>query len=244
MIISQKNFEVLFRSIFVFVGYLFYTKLISTILKFTGIDNGTIQMIFADLVFLLAIVFIYRKNLKENIITFKNDYKISKKVTTVLFWSLIILVINVLFGIFSECVFPSIKFSINENPIYNLYNSSVLYVVFKTVIFAVIAEELVFKKALRDVLSNDIMFILISGIIYSVINVIYLDLSQTYMWLDMIGYFLFALVTSIAYVKNKDNIIVIMLIKLVYSIIPLILLIVGVGDWYEIITNFSRSTTV
>lgn len=231
MSLSKSNVKVLMKTIIVFIIYLFYTKFISTLFNIIGLNDSVMQMFIADLLFLFGIIIIYKDSIKKGFLEFKNNYKISKKITVILKWTIIILVVNMIMGMVTELLFPEVAEVLddNSNAIYSLFDISSIYTIFKTMIFAVIAEELVFKKSIRDIFKNNILFVVISGLIYVMMNFAYADLSQHYIWLDMFGYFLFAVITSIAYIKNNDNIFIVMLIKFFYNLIPLTILLIGVG---------------
>ena len=95
-------------------------------------------------------------------------------------------------------------------------------------IFAPVAEELVFKKTIREIINNDILFIVTSSLIYALINIMYTDISVLTI-IDMISYFAFSAVLSHIYIKNKDNIFMPMLIKFSYNLIPLIIMLARIG---------------
>ena len=110
--------------------------------------------------------------------------------------------------------------------LYTLSNSSLLYAMFKTLIFAVIAEELLFKKSIRDLITNNILFIMISSSIYAFMNIAYTELSFI-SFITFIRCFIFSGILSYIYIKNDDNIFIVMLVKFFYNLIPLLLLLFG-----------------
>ncbi len=231
MSLSKNNINVLLKTIIVFIVYLFYTKFISAFFNMIGLTDSIMQMFIADLLFLIGIVLVYKDSIKQGFLDFKNNYKTSKKITVVLKWTVIIFVVNMLMGMLTELFFPNAVAGgdDNANAIYSLFDISSIYTIFKTMIFAVIAEELVFKKTIRDVFKNNILFVIISGLIYVMMNFAYTDLTQSYIWMDMLGYFMFAVITSIAYIKNNDNIFIVMMIKFLYNLLPLTIMILGIG---------------
>ena len=231
MSLSKNTINVLLKTIIVFIVYLFYTKFISAFFNMIGLTDSIMQMFIADLLFLIGIVLVYKDSIKQGFLDFKNNYKTSKKITVVLKWTVIIFVVNMLMGMLTELFFPNAVAGgdDNANAIYSLFDISSIYTIFKTMIFAVIAEELVFKKTIRDVFKNNILFVIISGLIYVMMNFAYTDLTQSYIWMDMLGYFMFAVITSIAYIKNNDNIFIVMMIKFLYNLLPLTIMILGIG---------------
>jgi len=115
----------------------------------------------------------------------------------------------------------------NSNAIDNLFGISTIYTLFKTLVFATIAEELLFKKSIHECISNKIIFIIVSGLIYSTLNIVFSILTFEFLFIDFLPYFLFSTVLSIAYLNNDNNIIVVILIKFFYNLIPTILLLMG-----------------
>ncbi len=229
MAVSKKNMSVLFRTLGVLVSYLFYTRILGFIFNSFGLNDSVVQMFLADLIFLIAMIILYKKVIKHDFEAFKKEYKLSKKIKTILLWVIMIFLVNISMGILTDLFFPNASSSIDENALalYGLFNVSSIYTIFKTMIFAVVAEELVFKKAIRDIFSNNILFILVSGFIYVILNFIYTDTLTGFVLMDMLGYFLFSVITGLAYIKNNDNIFIVMLIKFFYNLVPLILMIQG-----------------
>src|SRR5574344_1504526 len=77
------------------------------------------------------------------------------------------------------------------------------------------------------VLSLPYFYTLFKTLIYSAMNVAYTDLSGTALIANTIPYALFAIATGILYIKNKDNIYMVMVVKLLYTLIPLTVMLVG-----------------
>ena len=76
------------------------------------------------------------------------------------------------------------------------------------------------------------IYMLISSFIYAVMNVIYGDLTNTFLWLDFVQYFLFYIILSMAYVKYDYNIFVPISIKFIYNLFQTILLVlISIVGW-------------
>lgn len=215
----------LIKTLLVFISYLLYSNVISVVFSTFKITNTTMISFFADLAFLICIVFVYKDNLKNDFENLKNDYKISKIVKTVIMWVVIIFVFNILMGALTEIIYPNIAADDNTSAITSLLDASTLYTVFKTMIFAVIAEELLYRESVSDVVKNKYLFILVSSVIYTLLNFIFVGFESINIIVYILPYFLPALLFSIAYVKNNNNIIILMLIKFFYNLIPLTILL-------------------
>lgn len=218
----------LLKTIIVFITYIFYTKLLGELLIFIGIKDSTIIYFVSDFIYLMFITVLYRNTIKKDYIEYKNK-KLSKSLFKSFGISIILFVIYFIIGI----IFSSISkeygsFDSNTKEIYSLASISTIYIFFKTLFFATLAEELVFKKAIKDVINNKAFFLIISSFIYSFMNIIYADLGDIVTWMHFTPYFIYSILLGSVYIKN-NNIIEIIIIKFFYNLIPLTFLIIGLG---------------
>lgn len=93
-------------------------------------------------------------------------------------------------------------------------------------IFGVVAEELLFRESISDVIKNNVMFVIVSSLLYTLMNFLYSDLTIEYVWIYILMYLLPSFLFSLAYVYNKNNILMLMLIKFVYNLFPITILII------------------
>lgn len=221
---NMKNYD-LIRTVIMFIYYMFSSVIFNKIFSLFGLDNTIISIIIADVIFFIAIVTIYKEKLKADFNKFKSEYSTKNKIWAIIKWILIILTVNILMGILTEIFYPELADGIDQNTsaVAQLFDVSFLYSLFKTLIFAPIAEELLFKESIRNVIKNDIAFIVISSSIYTAMNFIY---SSSVQYLDLLGYFTFSSILSLAYIRNNNNIVIVMFIKLFYNIIPTLMLII------------------
>lgn len=213
----------LIKTLLVFISYLLYSNVISIVLSTFKITNATMLSFLADLIFLICIVFAYRDNLKKDFENLKKDYKISSIIKTIIIWVVIIFVFNILMGAITEMIYPNMATDDNTNAMSTLFKTSMSYSLFKTMIFAVVAEELLYRESISDVVKNKYIFIVISSIVYTIMNFIFVGFESDIIVMDILSYFLPALLFSTAYVKNNNNIIILMLIKFTYNLIPTII---------------------
>lgn len=222
------------KTLIVFLCYLVYAEVIGMILSPFGMNSIYISFI-ADAIFMVGIIFAYKDNLKKDFASLKKDYKnpktkkfsFKKLFLNIIKWVAIIFVFNIIMGIFTDLLFPNASQDANTSAVFALKDVSLFYTVFKAMIFAVVAEELLFRESIRDSVSHDFAFIIISSIIYTMMNFIFTGLDGQYILLDILSYFLPALLFSTAYVKNKSNILVFMMIKFVYNLVPLTILLLA-----------------
>lgn len=232
---SKLRTNDLLKTILMFFFYFAYTNITSLICQILGVSYDLTVALYADCIFMLIIVFVYQNNIKKDLKDIKKNYSWKKLIKTIFIWVIIILSFMMLSGIITTLIFPGFGKIIdnadaNTQKIVDLYNISSLYTIFKTMIFAVVAEELLFRESIRDIINNKWLFIIISAVIYTIMNFVYTDLTIKNIGI-LIIYILMslipALLSSIAYIKNNSNIIIYMLIKLVYNLIPLTILLLG-----------------
>ena len=224
----NEKLKSLLKILSIYVAYFIYTTLISSTLSVFGISGEVTLMFISDLVFFASIVTLYKDALKEGYKKFEKNYKPSKRIFFILKWVAILFGINMLGGIITELFFPGLAETGNTATIYSLASVSTAYIIFKTLIFATVAEELVFKKAIRELINNNTLFIITSSLVYALINVMYTNFNYITL-IDMVSYFLFSLVLSYVYVKNDDNIVMPIAIKFCYNLIPITIMIISMG---------------
>lgn len=224
---SEKTRKLL-KVILIFLIYFIYVIVVSSVFNLFGISDEIVIEFIADLMFCLGIVILYKNDLKANFIKFMEEHSITQKIIFIVKWVLILFVINIVGGIITEIFFPSsLETDGNTNSIYSLATISTFYTIFKTLVFATVAEELFFKRTIREVISNNIIFIIVSSLIYAIINIMYTDITILSV-VDFLSYFMFSSVLSYIYIKNDDNIVMPMIIKFFYNLIPLTILLLGV----------------
>ena len=121
--------------------------------------------------------------------------------------------------------FPEYAVDSNTGAMLDLLKQSPVYAFFKVLIFAPVAEEILFRESISSCVKNDVLFIFLSAIIYTGMNFVFSTDALTF--LDLLIYFLPAVLFSFLYVKNDRNIIVIMIIKFIMNLIPFAVLLLG-----------------
>lgn len=226
--IKNNNLNLL-KIIMIYLIYFVYTNVFEILLNTIGVKNDVIILFVSDLCFFLGIVLYYRQTIRQGVCSFKKDYSLKEKIILILKWFLIITVVNIFGGIISDLIFGSnTPLDENTTSLRVIADISSLYTIFKALIFASVAEELLFKKAIRDVIQNDVLFCIVSSVIYATVNIMYTNIT-IFSIVDFIQYFIFSILLSYCYVKNKDNVFIIMVIKFVYALFPLTLMLLGVG---------------
>lgn len=219
-----KTEERLIKTILTFVCYFFYSQ------AFTSLFGSSITVSFlADIIFLVVIVLAYKDNLKADYKDLKKNYKPKDIIKVVLGWVLIIFIFNIIMGALTDLLVSSSKSTLdgNTSAMDTVFKASPFYGIFKTMIFAVIAEELLFRESVHDVIKNKWLFLIGSSMIYTLVNFVYTGFDDKFIVLSLLTYFLPALLFSYSYYKNNSNIIILMLIKFTYNIIPTLMYFLG-----------------
>ena len=138
-----------------------------------NIDSPTIRAIFIlifQLLMIIAIIYVYRVEIKEQFIKFKKYMKFyMKNYIKFLFLSFgLVLITNlIIMGIRGSGVAQ------NQETIIGLAESLPIFTVILAVLYAPILEELVFRLAIRKICGkHNVLFIILSGTIFGALHVI------------------------------------------------------------------------
>ena len=167
------------------IGYLLF----EIIYLFIGIDfdnlttNGyLILSIIKYLFFMILLIVIYRKYLKEKWQDFRANFR---KYLSISFkdWFtglLIMLFSNMIINQFIQGLGE------NEQAVQELISFTPIAAFFMTTFFAPFNEEMIFRKSLQDVTKNKYIFMILSGLIFGLVHVI--GASNPYEYLLIISY--------------------------------------------------------
>lgn len=215
--LKGKNKEILTMMI-LFACYLYYSQFIDGLLNMFNVKENLFSTYIADITFMFGIAFFYFDYIINSFKKLKG-IKISKIIGFVIKNLIILIAIIILTNILRVVIFPNEKTVINDDLVNNL---NFYYKSFKILFFAVIAEELLFRKTVRDIIDNKIIFIITSALIYSYLNIAFLGVFNAYIIYDFVAYFLGYIFLNYLYVKT-DNILAPMSIKFTYALLFIIL---------------------
>lgn len=160
-------------TICLFVAELLYSYCVVLVLQHFGIDITTYSntlkyqiIIGIDLSFMFILFLLYRKTLLKDI-TLYIKYFIKNISTGTKYW-IIGLCIMMLSNIIISYYFPG--GSANEEAVQNIIKQVPIYMVFSTIIYAPFVEELIFRKSIRDIIDNDYLYIIISGLTFGFVH--------------------------------------------------------------------------
>ena len=198
------------KAVGLYLVYFLYTVVASSLVSSLNVTNSAYVMMPADILFATFAVLMYKNELKECVNKLKKK-KVLKIVGSVILGVMSILALNIIMGAITDLLFPNYAVDSNTGAMLDLLKQSPIYACFKVLIFAPVAEEILFRESISSCVKNNVLFILLSAIIYTGMNFVFG--SETLSVIDLLIYFMPALLLSFLYVKNDRNIIVIMIIK-------------------------------
>lgn len=219
---EKLNSQPLMKVMVFYLTYFLYTYVAGMVVSGLAISNSALVMFPADFLFLLFAIYMYKENLRRDFRTLKKKKK-GKVVGAVLLGVLVVFIGNIVMGAMTDILFPNAPLDNNTQALQSMLATAPLYVIFKTLIFATVAEEILFRESIFDCVKNPVFFVLVSAIVYTAMNFIFSGTGISV--LNVLIYFVPALLLSAIYIKNDSNIIIIMFIKFVLQFIPFIALL-------------------
>lgn len=220
----EKLNNSMIRAVVLYLVYFLYTVVASSLVSALNVANTAYVMMPADILFAVFAVFMYRKGLKECVQKLKKK-KVLKIIGSVVIGVVALFALNIIMGAVTDIFFPEYAVDSNTGAMLDLLKQSPVYAFFKVLIFAPVAEEILFRESISSCVKNNVLFIFLSAIIYTGMNFVFSTDALTF--LDLLIYFLPAVLFSFLYVKNDRNIIVIMIIKFIMNLIPFAVLLLG-----------------
>ena len=234
VVVENKKIEDSIKSTLKLIGifalFLFSSILQIPIIKLLNydIDNLTtnqnlIVTACSDIILLIILVSIYYKSLKKDFKNLKgNLYKYLEE--GVKYWIIgliVMMVSNVLISLLTTAE------ATNEESVQEFIHASKYFSIITVGIIGPIIEELVFRKAFREAIKNDMSFILISGLIFGGLHVI-LSFNSAWDLLYIIPYSSLGIAFGYTYCKT-NNIYVSTFIHIFHNTVLTILSIIGAG---------------
>lgn len=178
------------------------------ILSLFGINTDTLSettkiiiTFLNDLLFLALLIKVYYKTLKEDFNKyFRHNFKENFK-TSISYWLLglgIMVISNYIIAIVMNG-----QLAQNEESVRNLVDLFPLYMTFEIIIYAPLSEELIFRKSIRDIISNKYLYAIISGIIFGGLHAISSITNLTSL-LYLIPYCSLGIIFGLLYTKSNN----------------------------------------
>ena len=217
--------ETLLKTVSLYLLYFLYTYFASAIISLLPMINGQVIMAVLDILFIFIAIFCYRGELKQDLEELKTKYKTGRIIKIVLLGVVTMIALNAFTALLAQVFNSNVLMDDNTASIQVLANQSMIYTIFKMMIFGVVAEEILFRESLNKVLTNNILFVIISTVIYTGMHFVFVGAPTNIF--QVLPYVFLAILLGTIYIKNDRNIILVMLIKFTYNLIPLIGLFVN-----------------
>lgn len=174
---------------------------------------------FNSLLFMGILIKIYYKDIKNNLYKYFNyNFKTNLK-TSISYWGVglsIMYISNIIIGIITNG-----KIAENEEAVRSLIDASPLYMAFSVMVYAPIAEELVFRKSFREFINSKWIYALVSGIIFGGLHAL-TSITDMISLLYLIPYCSLGIIFGLLYYKT-DNIFSTIIVHSLHNTLALIL---------------------
>jgi len=218
------------KSIGIILLMLMFTSIFFGVLNINPTNITDKEYIFyltlSNITLILIYILIYRKtllkDLKEFIKNFSNNIEIGIKYWLIGF--IIMIVSNLIITFILNKGLAG-----NEQDVRSYLDSFPLFMIFNTVIYAPLIEELTFRKSIKDAISNKWIYILISGLIFGMLHII----SYITSWTDLIyliPYSSLGIAFAMLYHKT-DNIYCTISMHAMHNLLAVIVYLLGASLW-------------
>ncbi len=129
----------------------------------------TIYLIAYEILILLLITSVFQHTLEKDWKDMKKNHK-SYFNTYFKYWFLILFLMMISNGVITLINHGDI--ANNEQTIRDTFKLAPIYTFFSAVIYAPMTEELIFRQGVRNIIKNNVLFILISGLLFGSMHVI------------------------------------------------------------------------
>lgn len=199
----------------------------SKIISILKIDSATNQLILSfsiEIIYIIILFLLYRKDLIREFKVFNSNKKyIIDKCFNIWFYGFLAMCIS---NIIINAIIGNPP--VNETSIRSLLKDYPIYVCFSTVIIAPIIEEFVFRKSFRNVLSNNLVYMIVTSLFFASLHITTsIDISPLY-YLYLIPYA--SLGISFSYMNIKtDTIYSSIIFHIFHNILTMISALVQMG---------------
>ena len=218
----MKKYKDQLTGILILIGYLLLSRYSNEILQLLGFNKLSIPLkltvsIIYELFILLTIIFIYLKTIAKDFKDFIKNIKcyINKYLK---YWFLNIGLMTISNIIIINIT--NISNSTNQEYVTKLLGKYPLYTIIVTILIAPITEELLFRLNIRKIFNKDIIFIVLSGLIFGALHLtVATNIKEL---LFIIPYSIPGFIFAYTYVKS-DNIFVPISLHTLHNTVMIIL---------------------
>lgn len=171
---------------------------------------NSIVFIITNLLLFIVFAIMYFKKTKED---FKRLTKENVKLTIIL--SVISLIVNIILSVIFERLNISIN---NQDTINSMLNVLTIPIAILTMFLAPFIEEIVFRYSLGSLIKNNIVFVIVSSILFGVMHGI---------GISTIIYIVIGIFFSIIYIKTNKNIVASTIAHVINNLFAIILMLIN-----------------
>ena len=176
----------------------------------------------SNFILLGIFIYIYRKTLINDLSYFKKNF-FNNFFNSFKYWLFSFIIMYISNLIITKVLHQTLGG--NEIAVRNNINISPILMIFNACIYSPITEELVFRKSIKDAISNKWLYIIISGLLFGFLHIIS-NINSPLGLIYLIPYGVFGI--SFAYIYNKtDNIYSTIMIHAFHNIIAIVLYLLG-----------------
>ena len=122
-----------------------------------------------DIILLIIFILIYRKDITKDFKNFYNKNIINNLKEPIKYW--IIGLIIMIISNYIILILTNNNLSQNEQAVRELINKAPLFMLFETLIYAPITEEIIFRKSIKDIFQNKYIYIITSGLFFGFMHI-------------------------------------------------------------------------
>ena len=192
----------------IFILMMLWQSMLFFILELFGIDinnlNDTLKVVFmfiSDLLFLVLLFFIYRKDILKEFKKFFNKKLFSNIRLSFNYWIVGLIIMVISNGIIA--VITGGGLAGNEESVRELIDKFPIYMAFQVMLYAPITEEIIFRKTIKKSINNKWFYILISGFVFGGLHVIG-NIETSLDWLYLIPYCSLGFIFAMLYSKTNN----------------------------------------
>lgn len=220
----KETLKRILKNVLVIAIYFIYIYIVIAALSLLNIDYSSfdykyklITIAIADICFITLLFWFYKRELIIDFKDFKINYKqyISKYIILYFIGVLLMGIINVIISHFT-----GMETSGNEADVRLLVEKFPIYMTFSTIIYAPFVEEIIFRKAIRNIIKNKYLFIILSGVIFGCAHIS--DYSNFNDILFSLGYIVMGIDFAYIYYKT-NNIFTTMTFHMIHNLLLLII---------------------
>ena len=182
----EKYLKTALLGIIVLLIYFLSPSLEGIVFKLLGVDINNLSLgikitysAIYDILVLAILILLLKKSMKKDFIDMKKNHKqyYQKYFKYYLIGLFIMMVSNLIISAISQGGNAG-----NQEAITELFEVAPVYVYCSAVFIAPIVEELVFRRAIKNIIPNSLLFILTSGLVFGGLHVI----GNVEMWYDIL----------------------------------------------------------